>query len=74
PFVMVDAYLADKRILHKNTEKMTFENFIRLFLKGQQTVVVPAATIEQGQQYVDVKSKFKELCENRTQRQFATRR
>ena len=74
PIAMVDAYLADKRVWHKNTENLTFENSIRVFLKGQQTVVVPAPTIEQGQEYSDIKSRFKVLCDNRTERQFAARR
>ncbi|KAF9947469.1 hypothetical protein BGZ72_010527, partial [Mortierella alpina] len=74
PIVMVDAYLADKRVVQKNTEQKTFENSIRVFLKGEQTLSPSANVIaEQGQHYVEVKAKFKELCETRTERRLMIR-
>lgn len=69
PIVMVNAYLADKRVMHKNTEQQTFENAIRVFLKGEQTLIPSASTItEQSQTYITVKAKFKELCATRIEK------
>ncbi|KAG9319438.1 hypothetical protein KVV02_000474, partial [Mortierella alpina] len=74
PIVMVNAYLADKRVVHKNTEQQTFEKSIRVFLKGEQTLVPSAITIpEQGQTYITIKAKFKELCETRVTRRLTNK-
>ncbi|KAF9971008.1 hypothetical protein BGZ75_002042, partial [Mortierella antarctica] len=74
PIVMVNAYLADKRVVHKNTEQQTFEKSIRVFLKGEQTLVPSAITIpEQGQTYITIKAKFKELCETRVKRRLTNK-
>jgi hypothetical protein len=63
---MVQRYLQDPRIVLKNKERLTFENSIKVFVKGKQSPVqaVPLAhsTTQESTTYEFVLGKFKHTC------------